>query len=94
MHGPALALAISGFFPQQLGEHAVDSRALSQAVSVAAMRAGDVIVGAKRFANAHGDGFLADIKVGKTGHQSASIEVVYLLLEQPDHDHATVHAQK
>jgi len=31
--------------------------------------------------------------VGETGHQSASIEVIDLLFEEPDHDHPPVHVK-
>ena len=94
MHRAALAFAIAGFLAQQLGEHAVDCAPFGQAMPVAAMRAGDVIVRAQRFANAHGDRFLADIKVGEARHQGARVEIVDLLLEQADHHHAAVHAQE
>ena len=69
----ALALAVAGFLAEQLGEHAVERRALRQAMPVAAMRAGDVIVGAQRFAHAHGDGFFADVQVRQAGHQRARV---------------------
>src|SRR5580700_5016929 len=47
VHRPTLAAAIASFFSQQLGEHAIWGRALCQAVSVTAVRAGDVVVDAQ-----------------------------------------------
>ena len=93
VHRSAFAFAIAGFFAEQLGEHPVQRCAFGQAMAVAAMGAGDVIVGTKRFANTDGDCFLTYIKVGEAGHQGARVEVVHLLFEQTNHDHAAVHAQ-
>src|SRR5262245_9791876 len=59
---------------------------------VTAMRAGDVIVRPQRFAHAHGHGLFAYIKVRQAGHQSARVEIVHLLFEQPDRHHPPVHA--
>src|SRR4029077_10273014 len=33
-------------------------------------------------------------EVGETGHEGARVEIVDLLLEEADHDHATVHAEE
>ncbi len=60
---------------------------------MAAMCAGDVIVGVQRFADPHGDGFLTYIKVREARHQRASVQIVHLFFEQPDHQHAPVHVQ-
>src|SRR6202049_2495379 len=92
MHGSALALAIPSFFAQQLGEHAVWRRPFRQAVSVAAMRAGNVIVAPQRLTNSYCYGFFADVKVGQPWHQCARVKFVDLLFEQPDRDHLPVHA--
>ena len=51
----------------------------------------DVIVWLERFTDANGNRFLAYIKVGKAGHERAGIEVINLLFEEPDHDHAPIH---
>jgi hypothetical protein len=94
VHRAALALAIAGFLAQQLREHAVGRRALGQAMAVAAVRAGDVVVAAEDFADAAGDGYLADIKMGKAGHQRTGIKIVDPLLEQADGHHLPVHVQQ
>ena len=93
VHRAALAFAIAHFLAEQFGEHQVHRRAFRQAMAVAAMRAGDVIVRAQRLANAHGDGFLTDIKMSQAGHQRAGVQIVDLLFEQADHHHAPVHVQ-
>ncbi len=94
VHGAAFTLAIAGFFAKQLGEHAVDRRAFREAMAVAAMRAGDVVVGTERLADADGDGFLTYIEVSEAGHQGAGVEIVDLFFEQPDHQHPAVHAEQ
>jgi hypothetical protein len=48
---------------------------------VTAMGACYVIVWPQGFADSNGDGFLAYIEVGKTWHESASIELVHRLFE-------------
>jgi hypothetical protein len=68
VHRPALAPAIARLFAEQFGKHAVILGALGQAVSVAAVRAGDVIVGPQSGANSHGDGLFALIKVRQPRH--------------------------
>src|SRR5918911_1122421 len=44
VHRAALAAAVPGLLAEQLGEHAVDRGALGEAVAVAAVRGGDVVV--------------------------------------------------
>src|SRR5262249_30184615 len=56
MHRTALALAVTGFFAEQLGKHAIQRSSFGQTVPVAAMRARDVVVGIERFTNPDGDG--------------------------------------
>src|SRR5581483_1721200 len=60
-------------------------------MSVTAMCAGNVVVFLQRFADTHRDCFFADIQVRKSGHQSASIEFVYLFLKQTNAHHPSVH---
>ena len=85
--------AVAGFLAEQFGEHAIGRRAFGEAVPVAAMRAGDVVVAAQRFANADSDGFLANIEMRQAGHQGTRVEIVDLLFEQADRDHLAVGAQ-
>ena len=93
VHRPALSLAIAGFLAKQFGEHAVRVCALGEAVAVAAVRAGDVIFLPERVANAHGDGFFADIKMRQARHNGAGIQVVDLLFKQPDRHHPAIGPQ-
>ena len=60
---------------------------------MAAMRAGDVVVGAKSFADAHGDSLFAHIEVRQSWHQRSRIKLVHLFFEQANHLHAAVHLQ-
>ena len=91
---PPLPLQYPASLPSSSANIRSMARALRQAMPMSAMRAGDVIVAAQRFANAHGDGFLTDIQVSEAGHERAGVEIVDLLLEEADHDHAPVHAEK
>src|SRR5580700_1493559 len=90
VHRSTLAATIARFFSQQLGEHAVGRCTLGQAVSVAAVRAGDVIVNAQSFANAHGNGFFAAVQMGKSGHECASVNLVHLFFKQTDAHHLAI----
>src|SRR5262245_29969304 len=57
------------------------------------MRTRNVVVGLERLTYADGNGFLADVKMRKTRHERASVEVVDVLFEEPDHDHTPIHVQ-
>src|SRR5271166_287037 len=62
-------------------------------MSVAAMGAGDVVVDAQGFANAHGHGFFAAVKMRQSRHECAGVELVDLLFKQADADHLAVDAE-
>src|SRR5260370_4215172 len=81
VHGSALAAAVAGLFAEQFGKHAIGLRALGEAMTMAAMRAGDVVIGPQRFADSHGDGLFTFVKVGEAGHKRAKVEIVGVLLE-------------
>ena len=70
VHRAAFAAAIAGFLAQQLGEHPVDGRAFGEAVAMAAMGAGDVVVATQGLADADRDRFFADIEMRQTGHRA------------------------
>src|SRR6185295_6210930 len=93
VHGPALAAAVPRLLAQQLGEHPAHRGALGQAVAVAAVRAGDVIVPLERLADPDRDRLLADVEMGQARHLRALVELVHLLLESPDLGHLAVHVQ-
>jgi hypothetical protein len=93
VHGPALAAAVALGLAEQLAEHPLGRGALGQAVSVAAVRARDVVVAAERLAHADGDGLLADVEMRQAGHLRAAVELVHALLEQADAAHPLVHAK-
>src|SRR5215475_15358449 len=92
MHGASLALAVAGLFPQQLGEHSIGGSTFRQAVSVAAMRAGDVIRRFQRLAHTNCYRFFTDVEVRQSGHQRTRIEFVDLFFKQADGQHLAVHA--
>src|SRR5207245_645139 len=78
---------------EKLGEHPRHVGALRQAVPVAAVGARDPIVLPQRRADADGDGLLPGIEVGEPRHLGAAVELVHLLLEEPDEDHPPVHLE-
>ena len=86
----AVAAAPSHHFRHQ----AVDSRALGQAVAVAAMIAGDDVGRPEVGANADRHRFLAGAKVGEAGDHAAEDETVHLLLESADQLHAPQQAER
>src|SRR5712671_2517740 len=93
VHRSTLSPAVARFLAQQLGEHAIGSRALGQAVTMSTMRAGNVVVSAQRFANAYCDRFLAAVEMREAGHQGARVELVHLLLKHADADHLPIGVQ-
>src|SRR5438477_8996640 len=84
VHRTALALAVAGLLAEQLGEHPVNLGALREAVSVAAVRRGDVVVPPERGADADRNALLAGVQMSEPRHLRAPIQVVHLLLEQAD----------
>ena len=61
MHRAALALAVAGRLPEQLGHHQVELAALGDAVSVTAVGARYVVVGPERRGGADRDGLHPDV---------------------------------
>src|SRR5512146_920340 len=92
VHGAAFAAAVARFLAQKLGKHPIRSRTLGQAVPVAAMRAGDVIVGTQCLANPYRYRLFAYIQVRQSRHQGPGVEVVHLFFKQPDAHHLPVHS--
>src|SRR5579859_924001 len=90
VHRTALAVAVARLLAEQLREHAVQLSALGDAVPMSAMRAGDVVVVVERGAHAHGHRLLADVEVGQPRHLAAAIQVVDLLFEMTDPEHAAI----
>ena len=62
-------------------------------MAVAAMRAGDVVIAAQRFAHAHGDGFFTDIQMRQARHQRPRVQLIYIFFEQTNRHHLAIHAQ-
>ena len=81
-------------FPEELGKHHPRVSALGQAVAVATVGAGDVVVGAQRLADADCDRLLADVEVRQARHEGARVQIVDPLLEEADGQHLTVHPQQ
>ena len=61
MHRTALALAIARFFAEKFSEHSVERRPLGDAMTMAAMGAGDVVVCVQGLADTHGYGLFTNI---------------------------------
>src|SRR5580658_6701887 len=93
VHRTAFPAAVSSLFSQQFGKHQLRRGAFGEAVAMAAMRAGHVVVRAKRFANTDGNRFFADVKMRQARHQRACVQFIYVFFKQTDGHHLTVHAQ-
>src|SRR5712692_6351694 len=93
VHRAALAAAVARLLAEQLGEHAVGRGALRKAMTVTAMRAGDVVVLAECLADADGDGFLADVEVREARHLRAAVELVDALFEGTNRRHPAVRVE-
>src|SRR5581483_11345436 len=93
MHRAAFPAAVSRFFAQQLGKHSIRGGALGEAMSVPAMRAGDVIIHAERLAYSDRDPLLPAIQVGQSRHQRAGVQFVDLFFEKTNANHLPVDAQ-
>src|SRR6266851_202662 len=90
VHRSAFAAAVACFFSKQFGEHAVRRCAFGEAVSVAAMGAGDVVVDAQSFTNSYCHSFFAAIEVRESRHEGASVDLIHLLFKQPDAHHLAI----
>ena len=90
MHRAAFAAAVAGLLAQQFGEHTVQRGALGQAMAVAAVRAGDVIVLPQSLADSDGNRLLANVKVGDARHARAGVELVGRLLKRAYFDHLLI----
>ena len=93
MHGAALAFAITCFFAEQLGKHPVDTGALSQAVAVTAVGAGDIVIRLQRFAHAYRNGLFSAVQVSQAGHAGSLIQIVDGIFETANFQHLLVHMQ-
>src|ERR1019366_2528726 len=91
MHRSTFAFAVPGFFTEQFGKHAVGRGALGETVSVAAMRAGDVVVFVQHGTDADRNRFFADVEMGEPRHESAGIDVVHMFFEKADRHHVVEH---
>ena len=90
VHRAALAAAIAGFLAQQFCEHQVGRGSLGQAVAVAAMRAGNVVLAIQRFAHSHRNRLFAAVQMRQAGHDAPLIKLIHLVLKQPDPHHLAI----
>src|SRR5919197_279516 len=90
MHRPALPLAVARLLAVELRHHAVEAGALGDDIAMAAMRAGDIIVGAEMGAHPRRHRLLADRDMQKTGEPPLLKQLHDPLLERPDADHRLI----
>ena len=90
VHGAALAAAGAGGAPVQFGEHASDVDALGDAVAVAAVGTGNVVVLAQVQHDAGGGRFLARVQMHEAGQVAGGEFHVHPFLEFPDRLHGAV----
>src|SRR5258708_12329854 len=77
VHGAALAPAVTCFFAEQFGKHPIDRSALCQAVPVAAMHAGDVVIAPQALSYSHHYGFFTSVEAAKPRHFCPGVHLVY-----------------
>ena len=90
VHRAALAVAEAVALAVDLGHHALDVAALGDRVAVAAMRAGDVVVGAEVGADAGRDRLLARVEMHEARDLAGGELGVQALLELADRAHHAV----
>ena len=93
VHGATLAPAIARRFAQQFGKHQINRSAFRQAVPVAAMGAGDVIIASQRLAHANRYRLFAAVQMGQTRHSGAGVEFIDLLFKEADGEHLLIDVQ-
>src|SRR6266478_7714177 len=93
VHGTAFALAVPGLLAQQLGEHLIWGSTFRQTMSMTAMGAGDIVGALERFAYAHSDRLLTDVKMRQAGHQRPRVKVVDPGFKLADGNHLPVHPE-
>ena len=91
VHRAAAALAVAGRLAEEFGEHPLHVRALGDAVAVAAMRRGDLVLDRQRHADADRARFLADRQMHRAVDQAARVAVLRALLEAADQIHLAQH---
>ncbi len=94
MHAAAAPAAAAAGLAIELGQHLLGRHALGQRVAVAAVRAGNPIVGSQMRANPDRRGFLADVEVNESRHFSLAIHVLRGQLEAANEHHLLVQSQQ
>ena len=94
VHRAALALAATGRFAADLGHHPVDLHALGNAVSVAAVGAGDEVVVVQVGAHPDGDRFFSGVEMNEAGDQAGGEILVQPVLEFADLSHPSIDPQQ
>jgi hypothetical protein len=89
---PPLSFAVPGFFSEQLSKHQVRGGTFRQTMSMAAVCAGDVIRLSQRFADTHGNGFFANVKMSEARHERACVEIVDFSFKNANRQHLPVHS--
>ena len=88
---PPLPRQWPGDAAHHFGHHGFEVPAFGNAVPVPAVGAGDEVVVAQCGANAHGNGFFADVEVRQSVHEAAGIDFPYLFFKTADAEHGAVH---
>ena len=91
VHRAALALAIAGLPPVELGHHAVEIGTLGDAMAVAAMRRDDPVALVERGADADRDRLLADIAMHDAVDLAGEVVGRGAFLEAADRQHPAQH---
>ena len=91
VHGAATAPAVARGLAEELGEHALHVGALGDAMAVAAMGGGDLVILGQRHADAGGARLLPDGQVHGAVDEAAHVALLRAFLEAADEIHLAQH---
>ena len=94
VHGAAFSVADAGRFAHELGDHTGDIDALGDAVPVAAVGAGEVVLIGEMGADTNRHGFFTGIEMHEAGDQSVGEVLAGGILEGADFHHLGVGVEK
>ena len=94
VHRPAEPAAEAVGAAHQLGQHALDRRALGERVAVGAVPAVHGVVVAQLRADRRRHALLAHAQVDQPEHLVGALELAHALLEQPDQPHRAEQAER
>jgi len=94
VHRAAFALAATGDFTEKLGHYLLAAEATGQGLTMVSVVSDNIIVGSQGGYGAHGDSFLATIKVQETPDIASGILTCTLSFELSNEAHLPIEFQQ